>query len=105
MITSVTTAQLEQQWVSSIQLLTSCLPLIEMDSIKKSKLVACVGATGSGKTTCVLKLAKQAATEFGEHAVGVIALTQWASLLRQVNLRVIERWRALRPAAPLTRRR
>ena len=70
---------LEQQWVSSIQLLTSCLPLIEMDSIKKSKLVACVGATGSGKTTCVLKLAKQAATEFGEHAVGVIALTNGES--------------------------
>ena len=70
---------LEQQWASSIQLLTSCLPLIEMDSIKKSKLVACVGATGSGKTTCVVKLAKQAAAEFGEHAVGVIALTNGVS--------------------------
>ena len=70
---------LEQQWASSIQLLTSCLSLIEMNSIKKSKLVACVGATGSGKTTCVVKLAKQAATEFGEHAVGVIALTNGVS--------------------------
>ena len=70
---------LEQQWASSIQLLTSCLPLMEMDSIKKSKLVACVGATGSGKTTCVVKLAKQAAVEFGEHAVGVIALTNGVS--------------------------
>ena len=71
---------LEQQWDSSIQLLTSCLHLMEMDSVKKSKLVACVGATGSGKTTCVVKLARQAANEFGEQAVGVIALTNGASL-------------------------
>ena len=70
---------LEQQWDSSIQLLTSCLHLMEMDSVKKSKLVACVGATGSGKTTCVVKLARQAANEFGEQAVGVIALTNGAS--------------------------
>ena len=66
---------LEQQWDSSIELLTSCLQLMEMDTVKKSKLVACVGATGSGKTTCVVKLARQAANEFGEQAVGVIALT------------------------------
>ena len=66
---------LEQQWDSSIQLLTSCLHLMEMDSVRKNKLVACVGATGSGKTTCVVKLARQAANEFGEQAVGVIALT------------------------------
>ena len=66
---------LEQQWNSSIELLTSCLQLMDMDSVKKSKLVACVGATGSGKTTCVVKLARQAAIEFGEQAVGVIALT------------------------------
>ena len=71
---------LEQQWDSSIQLLTSCLHLMEMDSVKKSKLVACVGATGSGKTTCVVKLARQAANEFGEQAVGVIALTNGASV-------------------------
>ena len=71
---------LEQQWDSSIQLLTSCLHLMEMDSVKKSKLVACVGATGSGKTTCVVKLARQAANEFGEQAVGVIALTNGASI-------------------------
>ena len=71
---------LEQQWDSSIQLLTSCLQLMEMDSVKKSKLVACVGATGSGKTTCVVKLARQAANEFGEQAVGVIALTNGASV-------------------------
>ena len=66
---------LEQQWDSSIQLLTSCLHLMEMDWVKKSKLVACVGATGSGKTICVVKLARQAANEFGEQAVGVITLT------------------------------
>ena len=71
---------LEQQWAASIQLLTSCLHLMEMDSVKKSKLVACVGATGSGKTTCVAKLARQAASEFGEHEVGVIALTNGASV-------------------------
>ena len=71
---------LEQQWDSSIQLLTSCLHLMEMDSVKKSKLVACVGATGSGKTTCVVKLARQAANEFGEQAVGVIALTSGDSV-------------------------
>ena len=71
---------LEQQWDSSIQLLTSCLHLMEMDSVKKSKLVACVGATGSGKTTCVVKLARQAANEFGEQAVGVIVLTSGDSV-------------------------
>ena len=71
---------LEQKWDSSIQLLTSCLHLMEMDSVKKSKLVACVGATGSVKTTCVVKLARQAANEFGEQAVGVIALTNGASV-------------------------
>ena len=71
---------LEQQWAASIQLFTSCLDLMEMNSVKKSKLVACVGATGSGKTTCVVKLARQAASEFGEHAVGVIALTNGASV-------------------------
>ena len=70
---------LEQQWASSIQLLTSCLPLMEAESISKSKLVACVGATGSGKTTCVIKLARQAAMQFGDDAVGVIALTNEVS--------------------------
>jgi flagellar biosynthesis protein FlhF len=53
---------------------------MEMDSVNKSKLVACVGATGSGKTTCVIKLARQAANDFGEHAVGVIALTNGAAV-------------------------
>lgn len=86
---------LEQQWTSSVQLLTSCLPLMESDSLRKSKLVACVGATGSGKTTCVIKLARQAALQFGEQAVGVIALTNDVSpddgyLVRHPALRDIE---------------